>query len=171
MYSLFGCIEKPGIFEAPRGLTLGQLINTYGGGISSDVEFSFAVVGGAAGTFVSRNHWDHELGFSHTDDVIPLGTGGVLVCDTTQSVPETLREILHFFERESCGKCTPCRIGTREARQLLDRLIAGSGQSTDLDRLKQLSSTLKLSLCGLGTSVPSPLRSALNISVSNLNSY
>lgn len=161
LYGLFGCIQQPGLFEAPRGLTLGELIDIYGGGISSDLEFSFAVVGGAAGTFVSRDHWEHELGFSHAEDVIPLGTGGVLVCDTTHSVPEMLREILHFFERESCGKCTPCRIGTRETRQLLDRLIDGSGQQADLDRLEQLSSTLKLSLCGLGTSVPSPLRSAL----------
>ena len=161
LYGLFGDIQQPGLFEAPQGLTLGESVDTYGGGMKSDSEFSFAVVGGAAGTFVSREQWDHTLGFSHEEQVIPVGTGGVLVCDTTHSVPETLQGILRFFERESCGKCTPCRIGTREARLLLDRLISGVGHPADLDRLEQLSSALDLSLCGLGTSVPSPLRSAM----------
>lgn len=161
LYGLFGDIQLPGLFEAPRDLTLGELVETYGGGMKSDSEFSFAVVGGAAGTFVSRDQWDHTLGFSHDEKVIPVGTGGVLVCDTTHSVPKTLREIMRFFERESCGKCTPCRIGTREARLLLDRMISGVGYPADLDRMEQLCSALDLSLCGLGTSVPSPLRSAM----------
>lgn len=161
LYSLFGHIEQPGLFEAPRGLTLGEIIERYGGGIAQGGEFSFALIGGAAGSFTDRSCWDHPLDYSHREQTHPLGTGAVLVGDRSVSVPQVLRELLHFFEQESCGKCTPCRVGTSEARRLLDRFLTGTGSHEDLTRLESFSRTLHLSLCGLGTSVPSPIDSAL----------
>jgi NADH-quinone oxidoreductase subunit F len=160
LYGLFGHVNRPGLFEAPRGLTLGEIIERYGG-LPDGSEFSFALVGGAAGTFADRSRWNDRLDYAHDEATIPMGTGAVLVCDSSVAVPAALRELLHFFEVESCGKCTPCRVGTSEARRVLDRLLAGTGSGDDLARLEALGGTLKLSLCGLGTSVPSPLSSAL----------
>ncbi|HSG73276.1 MAG TPA: NADH-ubiquinone oxidoreductase-F iron-sulfur binding region domain-containing protein [Planctomycetaceae bacterium] len=160
LYGLFGHVQHPGLFEAPRGLKLGELLERYGG-LSDAADFSFALIGGAAGTFADRSRWNHRLDFAHNETTIPMGTGAVLVCNSSVSVPAVLRQLLHFFEVESCGKCTPCRVGTSEARQLLDQLLAGQGTTADLARFEALSRTLKLSLCGLGTSVPIPIASAL----------
>lgn len=162
LYSLFGCIKQPGLFEAPRGLTLGEAIERYGGGMTGGSEFSFALVGGAAGTFADHSCWDHRLDYARGEQTIPLGTGAVFVGDRSVSVPQALRELLYFFEVESCGKCTPCRVGTCEARRLMDQLLEGTGSRRDLARLESVSRTLQLSLCGLGTSVSSPVDSALN---------
>ncbi|MBD3675780.1 MAG: NAD(P)H-dependent oxidoreductase subunit E [Planctomycetaceae bacterium] len=161
IYAVFGAVNNPGVFEAPRGLTLGELIDEFGGGLQPESEFSFALVGGAAGQFVNAEQWKHRLDFSHSEGTIPLGTGGILVADTSRSVPATLRDLLRFFERESCGQCVPCRVGTHEIRLILDRLLSGDGTKSDLRRLEEYGDSLSLSLCGLGTSVPSPLQSAL----------
>jgi NADH-quinone oxidoreductase subunit F len=93
---------------------------------------------------------------------LPLGTGAVLVCDRSVSPVAVVRELMHFFESESCGKCTPCRIGTSEARRTLDALLSGDGAADDISRLHRLAQTLnETSFCGLGTSAALPLQSAL----------
>ncbi len=161
LYAVLGHVNNPGLFEAPRGLKLRSIIDDYGGGMKPGSQFSFALTGGAAGTIVDGSRLDDVVDFSADDGVIPMGTGAVLVADDSVSVVWTVRELMHFFESESCGKCTPCRIGTREAREILDRLLAQSAGPDDLKRLKQISSVLSLSLCGLGTSVPMPIDSAM----------
>ncbi len=161
LYAVLGRVQNPGLFEAPRGLTLRQIIEDFGGGMRDGNRFAFALVGGAAGTFADASRLDHRLDFGHADDILPMGTGAVLVADESVSILAALREVLHFFESESCGKCTPCRIGTGETRFILDRILARQGNDRDLQRLESLSRTLTLSLCGLGTSVPLPIASAL----------
>lgn len=162
LYTILGHVRRPGLFEAPLGLTVRQVIDDFGGGLLPGAQLSCALVGGAAGTLISAEQLDVPLGFPGMSSTIPAGTGAVLACDHTVSPVAVLRELMHFFEHESCGKCTPCRIGTSEARRTLDVLLSGNGTSRDLDRLRQLANTLcTTSLCGLGVSAADPIHSAL----------
>jgi NADH:ubiquinone oxidoreductase subunit F (NADH-binding) len=162
IYSVFGHVAEPCVFEAPFGLTLSQMINDFGGGMALWREFGFALVGGAAGRFVPADLLDLPLDYSSGDKGAHIGVGAALVCDKSVSPVALLRELLHFFEMESCGKCTPCRVGTRQSRQILDDLLAGNAHSDSLERLRSLSAVMgSASFCGLGISVPWPVASAL----------
>jgi NADH:ubiquinone oxidoreductase subunit F (NADH-binding)/NADH:ubiquinone oxidoreductase subunit E len=162
IYAIFGHIKNPGIFEAPFGLTLRQIIDDFGGGMLHGSEFQFALAGGTAGRFVPARFLDFPTSFSADDKSIPLGIGAFLICDQTVSIVEFLRQLLHFFEMESCGKCTPCRVGTKQAGKLLDEIIKAGSSTKMLDRLKEISHILATaSFCGLGTSVSWPINSAL----------
>jgi NADH:ubiquinone oxidoreductase subunit F (NADH-binding) len=124
--------------------------------------FQFALTGGAAGTLVPPALLDVPIDFGSTAKGVSLGAGGILVCDQTVRPVALLRELLHFFEVESCGQCTPCRVGTWQGRQILDRLAAGAGHEGDLAELRNIAHSLDTaSLCGLGRSAAIPLRSAL----------
>lgn len=163
LYTALGHLRQPGLFEAPLGLTVRQVIDQFGGGALPDRPLRLALVGGAAGMLIPSAAFDQPLGFPGQSSALPAGTGAVLACDTSVSPVALLRELMHFFEHESCGQCTPCRIGTAEARRTLDTLLAGAGAPADLDRLHQLAQTLCLtSLCGLGVSAAEPMRSALS---------
>lgn len=162
LYTLLGNVKHPGLFEAPIGLTLREIIEDFGGGMQSGSEFHFALTGGAAGTIVPSDLLDVPIDYDSQKKGVSLGAGAFLICDQTISPVVLLRELLHFFEKESCGKCTPCRVGTRQAREILDRLAAGEGKQDDAVHLAQLAETLeKTSFCGLGQSVAWPIKSAL----------
>lgn len=162
LYTLVGDVNRGGLFEAPYGVTLRQMIEEYGGGMRAGSVFRCALAGGAAGTLAGPQHLDVPIDYDSIRQGVALGSGGFLVCDQTVSPAKLLRELLHFFESESCGKCTPCRIGTRDAREVLDRIAAGRMQPGDRRRLERLAELLQTaSLCGLGTSVANPIRSAL----------
>lgn len=162
LYTILGDVDRPGLFEAPYGITLRQMIEDFGGGMRSGSTFRFALTGGAAGTLVPPALLDVPIDYESAAQGVSLGSGGFLVCDQSVSPVKILGELLHFFEMESCGKCTPCRIGTREARQVLDRFIAGAGTAQDLERLTGLARLLQTtSLCGLGMSAAKPIQSAL----------
>jgi NADH:ubiquinone oxidoreductase subunit F (NADH-binding) len=162
IYTLLGHVKHPGLFEAPIGLTLREMIETYGGGMQSGSDFHFALTGGAAGMFVPSSLLDVPIDYDSHKIGVSLGAGAFLICDQTVSPVVLLRELLHFFEMESCGKCTPCRVGTRQARETLDRLSVGMGNHDDVYHLSQLAESLeKTSFCGLGQSVSWPIRSAL----------
>ena len=162
LYMLLGCVKNPGLFEAPFGLTLRQVIDDFGGGMLPGCAFKCALTGGAAGTIVSADLLDVPLDYASAQKGISLGAGAFLVCDGSVSVVALLRELLHFFAAETCGKCTPCRVGTWRAHEILIRMAAGKGQVGDLEELKALSDNLLLaSFCGLGQSVPIPMNSAL----------
>jgi NADH:ubiquinone oxidoreductase subunit F (NADH-binding)/NADH:ubiquinone oxidoreductase subunit E len=162
LYTILGDVDRPGLFEAPFGITLRQMIDDFGGGMRPGSTFRFALTGGAAGTLVPPALLDVPINYESAAQGVSLGSGGFLVCDQTVSPVKMLRELLHFFELESCGKCTPCRIGTREARQILDRFVAGAGTAQDLERLAALARLLQTtSLCGLGMSAAKPIQSAL----------
>jgi NADH:ubiquinone oxidoreductase subunit F (NADH-binding) len=138
------------------------MIDDFGGGMRPGSTFHFALTGGAAGTLVPPSLLDVPINYESAAQGVSLGSGGFLVCDQSVSPVKMLRELLHFFEMESCGKCTPCRIGTREARQILDGFVAGAGTARDVERLADLARLLQTtSLCGLGMSAAKPIQSAL----------
>jgi NADH:ubiquinone oxidoreductase subunit F (NADH-binding)/NADH:ubiquinone oxidoreductase subunit E len=162
LYTLLGEINRPGLFEAPLGFTLRQIIDQFGGGMRSGSSFRFALTGGAAGTLVPPSLLDVPIDCDSGSRGVALGSGGMLVCDQTVSPLWILRELVRFFELESCGKCSPCRIGTYEARKILDRMLAGETLPGDLRRITSLAGLLQeASLCGLGMSVSKPVQSAL----------
>ena len=161
LYSVSGHVKQPGVWELPMGTTLRELID-HAGGIPNDRAFKFAVTGGAAGTFVTESMLDIPLDFAAWEDRISLGSGGVMVADDSISAVSFLFWILHFFENESCGKCTPCRVGTSQAKEIVRRIANGDGQQGDIDRLLQLAELLdRTSFCGLGQSVAWPIETAI----------
>jgi NADH:ubiquinone oxidoreductase subunit F (NADH-binding)/NADH:ubiquinone oxidoreductase subunit E len=163
IYMILGHVKNPGLFEAPFGITLRQIINRFGGGMRPGSEFKFALTGGAAGTIVSPSLLDTPMDYASSLKGISLGAGAFMVCDQTVSVVAFLRELLHFFAIESCGKCTPCRVGTWRAHEILKGMASGNGQKGNVDELRALAENMQLaSFCGLGQSVPSPMNSALN---------
>ena len=162
LYTLLGEVNRPGLFEAPLGLTLREIIDDFGDGMRDGSSFHFALTGGAAGTLVPPSLLDVPMDYDSASQGVALGSGGMLVCDQTVSPLRILRELVRFFELESCGKCTPCRIGTYEARKILDRMLEGNASSSDRERLASLARLLQdTSLCGLGASVNKPVQSAL----------
>ncbi|HCM97123.1 MAG: hypothetical protein A2X25_13180 [Chloroflexi bacterium GWB2_49_20] len=162
LYMILGHVRKPGIFEAPFGLTLRQIIDDYGGGLQDGSSFHFALTGGAAGTMVNSSMLDIPLDYSSSQKGIGLGAGAFLICDNRVSSVAFLRELLHFFAAESCGKCTPCRVGTWRAYNLLCQMADNEITEPDIDELKALSENMLLtSFCGLGQSVPISINSAL----------
>jgi NADH:ubiquinone oxidoreductase subunit F (NADH-binding)/NADH:ubiquinone oxidoreductase subunit E len=163
IYMILGHVKNPGLVEAPFGLTLRQVINRFGGGMRKGSEFKFALTGGAAGTIVSSSLMDTPIDYASSQNGISLGAGAFMVCDQTVSVVAFLRELLHFFAVESCGKCTPCRVGTWRAHEILKSMAAGNGQKGNVEELRALAENMQLaSFCGLGQSVPTPMNSALN---------
>jgi NADH:ubiquinone oxidoreductase subunit F (NADH-binding) len=162
IYMLLGHIKRPGLFEAPFGLTLRHIIEDYGGGMREGSIFNFALTGGAAGTIVSESLMDIPIDYASGAKGISLGAGAFLICDQRVSPVAFLRELLQFFAAESCGKCTPCRVGTYRAHEILTRMAAGEGKPGDVDELYALAEVMfDSSFCGLGQSVPVPMRSAL----------
>lgn len=162
IYMVLGNINQPGLFEAPFGLTLRQVIEDYGGGMAANSEFHFALTGGAAGTIVPSSLMDIPIDYASAREGVALGAGAFLIADQHVSPVAFLRELLHFFTVESCGKCTPCRIGTKQAHEILVRLAGGKGQSGDIEALSNLADVLRTaSFCGLGQSVAIPVKSSL----------
>ena len=134
--------------------------------MSQDRNFKFALTGGAAGTFVPAELLDIPLHFESWKDGVAVGSGAIIVADQTVSVASMLLWILKFFEVESCGKCTPCRIGTVRAREIVERITFGELRNPDvakdIDELLSLARTLgSMSFCGLGQSVAWPIESAI----------
>jgi NADH:ubiquinone oxidoreductase subunit F (NADH-binding)/NADH:ubiquinone oxidoreductase subunit E len=178
VYMLLGSVNKPGLFEAPFGLTLRQIIEEFGGGMLPGSSFNFALCGGAAGTVVPPALLDSHIDYSSgplkgvTRDVpaiekrwtqvISMGAGAFLICDQKVSPVAFLRELLFFFAAESCGKCTPCRVGTWRSLEILDRMVSGQGRKGDVDDLRALAENMQAaSFCGLGQSVAIPMFSAM----------
>jgi NADH:ubiquinone oxidoreductase subunit F (NADH-binding)/NADH:ubiquinone oxidoreductase subunit E len=125
IYMILGHVKKPGLFEAPFGLTLREAIDAFGGGMLDDSNFHFALTGGAAGTLVNSTMLDIPIDYSSSQKGISLGAGAFLICDQRISIVSFLRELLHFFAAESCGKCTPCRVGTWRSYDLLSQMANG----------------------------------------------
>jgi NADH:ubiquinone oxidoreductase subunit F (NADH-binding)/NADH:ubiquinone oxidoreductase subunit E len=178
VYMVLGYVKNPGLFEAPFGLTLRQIIEDFGGGMLPGSHFNFALCGGAAGTIVPPALMDSHIDYTSgplkgvTRDikamekrwtqVISLGAGSFLICDQSVSPVSLLRELMHFFAAESCGKCTPCRVGTWRSLEILNRMTEGKGMQGDTDELKSLAALMQdSSFCGLGQSAAIPMKSVL----------
>jgi NADH:ubiquinone oxidoreductase subunit F (NADH-binding) len=150
------------LFEAPFGLTLRQIIDDFGGGLRPGARFHFALTGGAAGTIVPASLLDVPIDFGSVARGVSLGAGSFLICDQTVSPVALSRELMRFFAVESCGQCSPCRVGTHAMLVILKRLCSGQGQPGDVAQLEQLCAQVKsLSLCGLGQSAPTAVVGAL----------
>jgi NADH:ubiquinone oxidoreductase subunit F (NADH-binding)/NADH:ubiquinone oxidoreductase subunit E len=163
LYMILGHINQPGLFEAPFGITLRQAIETFGGGMRPGSTFNFALTGGAAGTLVPVSLLDIPIDYSSASQGVSLGAGAFLICDQTVSPVAFLRELLFFFRMESCGKCTPCRVGTHRAYEILTGLAESKGRRGETNELRELAEYMfGASFCGLGQSVATPINSALN---------
>jgi len=163
LYMVIGHVKTPGLFEAPFGLTLRQVIEEFSGGMLPGSEFKCALTGGAAGTIVNAKLLDVPLDYTSARQGISLGIGAFLVCDQRVSVVSLLRELLRFFTAETCGKCVPCRVGTTRSFEILSRMTEGNGRAGDVAELETLSENMLLaSFCGLGQAVSIPMNSAMS---------
>ncbi len=164
VYTILGHIETPGLIEVEMGTTLRDIIYEYGGGIRQGRKFKGALIGGAAGAFLGEPYLDVKMDYDNLQEYAAvLGSGAILVIDEETSVVALLHSILAFFEHESCGQCTPCRMGTKSLLTIIDKIVKGEGKEKDLDLLLEVAETMQASsLCPLGQSPILPIKSAIN---------
>ena len=163
VFALGGKIVNTGLVEVPMGTTLREVIEEIGGGIPGGKKFKAAQTGGPSGGCIPASLIDTPIDY---DNLIAIGSmmgsGGLIVMDENTCMVDLARFFLDFTVDESCGKCTPCRIGTKRLLEILDKIIAGNGELEDLDRLEELANYIKsASLCGLGQTAPNPVLSTL----------
>ncbi|MBO4264860.1 MAG: NADH-quinone oxidoreductase subunit NuoF [Clostridia bacterium] len=163
VFALGGKIVNTGLVEVPMGTTLREVVEEIGGGIPNGKKFKAAQTGGPSGGCLPASLIDTPIDF---DSLIAagsmMGSGGLIVMDETTCMVDIARFFLDFTVDESCGKCTPCRIGTRRLLEILDKIIAGEGTLEDIDKLEELCTFIKsASLCALGQTAPNPVLSTL----------
>ena len=162
-FSLTGAIENTGLIEVPMGSTLRQIIFDIGGGLKNGAEFKAVQIGGPSGGCLTEKHLDEPLDFDSVKKFNAIvGSGGMVVMGKDTCMVEVARFFMSFTQRESCGKCTPCREGTKRMLEILERIVAGQGKLEDLDTLEELAKMIQtMALCGLGKSAPLPVLSTL----------
>ena len=161
LYVLGGSVKKSGVFEAPTGLTIREIIDELGGGAASGKEFWFAQIGGASGRLVTEKELDIALTFSR-DCPIPLGSGAILVVDKSADIHELILSWTEFFRKESCGKCVPCREGTFRLHEIAGRLKDGEISNRDKEAMQDILWTLEnTTLCPLGRFAATAMRDAV----------
>lgn len=164
-FSITGAIANTGLIEVPMGTTLREIIYDIGGGMKDGSQFKAVQIGGPSGGCLVERHLDEPLDFDSVKkfDAI-VGSGGLVVMDESTCMVEVARFFMSFTQRESCGKCVPCREGTKRMLEILERIVGGEGQLEDLDRLEELAEMVRaMALCGLGKSAPLPVLSTLKI--------
>ncbi|CAB1059078.1 NADH-ubiquinone oxidoreductase chain F (EC [Olavius sp. associated proteobacterium Delta 1] len=164
IFSISGDVNNPGNFEVEMGLKLRKLIYNLAGGIKDGKKFKAALIGGAAGTFVPQTYLGISMDFeSLQEKAFVMGSGAIIVMAEDRSIVDMLHSILRFLGHESCGKCVPCRVGTRQLLMLLEKILAGGpNKSSEIDALLEQSELMaKTSLCPLGQSPVLPIGSAL----------
>ena len=163
-FSLTGSIENTGLIEVPMGSTLRQIIFDIGGGLKNGATFKAVQIGGPSGGCLTEKHLDEPLDFDSVKKFNAIvGSGGMVVMDDHTCMVEVARFFMSFTQRESCGKCVPCREGTKRMLEILEKIVAGQGELEDLDKLEELASMVKtMALCGLGKSAPLPVISTLS---------
>ena len=163
VFALGGKIKNTGLVEVPMGTTLRHIIEEIGGGIPNGKKFKAAQTGGPSGGCIPSHLIDTPIDYDNLLAIgSMMGSGGLIVMDEDNCMVDIARFFLDFTVDESCGKCTPCRIGTRRLLEILDKIIEGKGEMEDLDRLEELSNYIKsASLCGLGQTAPNPVLSTL----------
>lgn len=163
VFALAGKVKNVGLVEVPMGITLRELIYDIGGGIANDKEFKAIQTGGPSGGCLTKDDLDTKIDF---DNLIAkgsmMGSGGAIVMDEDNCMIDVAKFYLNFICEESCGKCSPCRIGTTRMLEILEKISNGKGEEKDLDELEELAHHIKkASLCGLGQSAPNPVLSTL----------
>lgn len=164
VFALAGKINNVGLIEVPMGTTLREVIFEIGGGIKNGKKFKAVQTGGPSGGCLTEKHLDTPIDY---DNLVAngsmMGSGGMIVIDEDDCMVAMARYYLDFTVDESCGKCSPCRIGNKRLLEILDKIIEGKGTEEDIDRLRYLGNVIKdTSLCGLGQSAPNPVLSTLN---------
>ena len=162
-FALTGNINNTGLIEVPMGTTLRKIIFDIGGGMRDGREFKAVQIGGPSGACLTKEHLYLPLDFDTLKKVgAMIGSGGLVVMDSDTCMVEVARFFMNFTQNESCGKCIPCREGTRRMLEILDRIVAGKGEEDDIDTLLDLADTISVTaLCGLGKSAPSPVVSTI----------
>ena len=163
VFALGGKIKNTGLVEIPMGTTLREVIEDIGGGIPDGKKFKAAQTGGPSGGCIPAEHFDIPIDY---DNLIAIGSmmgsGGLIVMDEDSCMVDIAKFFLEFTVDESCGKCTPCRIGTRRMLEILDKITEGKATMEDLDKLEELAAYIKdNALCGLGQTAPNPVLSTL----------
>ena len=163
VFALGGKINNTGLVEVPMGTTLRHIIEEIGGGIPNGKKFKAAQTGGPSGGCIPAHLIDTPIDYDNLMAIgSMMGSGGLIVMDEDTCMVDIARFFLDFTVDESCGKCTPCRVGTKRLLELLDKIIAGNGELEDLDRMEELCNYIKsASLCGLGQTAPNPVLSTL----------
>jgi len=164
IFSLAGKINHTGLVEVPLGTTIRKVIFDIGGGIPKGKKFKAVQMGGPSGGCVSERHLDLPIDYGSLQAIGSImGSGGMVVMDENTCMVEVARFFLSFTQAESCGKCTPCRLGTRQMLEILTRITEGKGRDDDIDTLLTIATTVKeCSLCGLGQTAPNPVLSTIN---------
>ena len=162
-FALTGNVVNTGLIEVPMGATLREIIFDIGGGIKDGKKFKAVQIGGPAGGCLTEEHLDLPLDFDSLKKVgAIIGSGGLVVMDEGTCMVETARFFMSFTQNESCGKCTPCREGTKRMLEILTRIVNNEGSLADLDLLEELSRTItETALCGLGQAACNPVVSTL----------
>ena len=164
-FALTGNVVNTGLIEVPMGTTIREVVFDIGGGIRGGKKFKAVQIGGPSGgaTTASKEHLDLPLDFDSLKSIgAMIGSGGLVVMDEDTCMVETARFFMEFTQKESCGKCVPCREGTKRMLEILDRIIANKGTMEDLELLEELANTISsTALCGLGQSACKPVQSTL----------
>ena len=163
-FALGGKINNVGLVEVPMGITLRDIVYNIGGGVPNNKEFKAVLTGGPSGGCISAEYLDTPIDFKNLSQLgSMMGSGGMLILDENDCMVDIAKFFLEFTVEESCGKCTPCRIGNKRLLEILTKITDGNGTEQDLIDLKDLSNTIKnASLCGLGKSAPNPVLSTLD---------
>ncbi|RUT78662.1 NADH-quinone oxidoreductase subunit NuoF [Ancylomarina longa] len=163
VFALAGKINNVGLIEVPMGTTLREVIYEIGGGIKDGKKFKAVQTGGPSGGCLTEKHLDTPIDFDNLIAVgSMMGSGGMIVMDEDDCMVSMAKFYLDFTVEESCGKCTPCRVGNKRLYELLNKITEGKGTKEDLDLLRNLSTVIKdTSLCGLGQTSPNPVLSTI----------
>lgn len=163
VFALGGNINNVGLVEVPMGTTLREIVYDIGGGIPGSKRFKAAQTGGPSGGCIPEEHLDTPIDYDSLSSIgSMMGSGGLIVMDETKCMVNIAKFFLEFTVDESCGKCPPCRIGTKRMLEILTRITEGKGRDGDIEKLERLAEDIKkASLCGLGQTAPNPVLSTL----------
>ncbi len=163
VFALAGAVNNTGLVEVPIGISLGELIYDIGGGIVDGKPFKAAQLGGPSGGCIPKEHLNVPLDYESLNELgAIMGSGGLIVMDEDSCMVDVARFFLEFVQEESCGKCTPCRVGTKRLLELLERICEGKGQEGDIEKLISLGNQIKeTALCGLGKTAANPVLSTI----------
>ena len=163
VFALGGNVVNVGLVEVPMGTTLREIVFDIGGGIPGGHKFKAAQTGGPSGGCIPAEHLDTPIDYESLSAIgSMMGSGGLIVMDDTKCMVNLAKFYLGFTVDESCGKCTPCRIGTKRMLEILERITEGNGETDDLEKLERLAKTIqKASVCGLGQTAPNPVLSTM----------
>lgn len=163
VYMILGNVNRKGLIEVPMGITLREVVSIYANGMKNGATFKLAQTGGSSGSIIPASLQDTPMDFeSFRKAGVSLGSGALLICDESTCVVDLAKVLMQFFRFESCGKCTPCRIGTQRCYEILTRITEGRGQLAELDQLLELANEMeRTSNCGLGQTAGVPIRDIL----------